>query len=192
MPVGVAADNEGMQRFEFADAFWFTVPLKVLVLTVSVFGFLSLFPSLAAGSAADGRQAIFGLTVVLFFIALATTFAVAINDSYVEIDDDTLHIRFEAFFGAAIPLSDIAAVRAIDPRPRWRYRFGLSTDFKERLACSHGGQMLEIELARPWRTRLFPRTVTVRRFWLAVDDRERLAAALASRLPGYEGLAAAA
>ena len=31
------------RRFYFADAFWFRVPLKVLVLGVAVFAFLSLY-----------------------------------------------------------------------------------------------------------------------------------------------------
>ena len=41
------------------------------------------------------------------------------------------------------------AIAPIDPRPHWRYRFGLSTNFVDRIACSHGGRLVEITLARP-------------------------------------------
>jgi hypothetical protein len=77
-----------------------------------------------------------------------------------------------------VPVDDIIAVRAIDPRPHWRYRFGLSTNFLDRIACSHGGPLIEIELAHAWRTRLWPRHIEVRRFWLATRDHDRFVLAL--------------
>lgn len=171
-----------MRRFEFATAFWFRVPLKVLVLSVTVFALLSLVPALIEGNAQDVQRAIFGFTVVAFFVTIASTFAVAINDSAVEIDGDTLFVRFEAFFNMSVPLNDIAAVRTIDPRPRWRYRFGLSTNFVDRIACSHGGRFVEVVLSRPWRTRLWPRQIEVTRLWLAVTDADALLATLESRI----------
>jgi hypothetical protein len=67
-------------------------------------------------------------------------------------------------------VSDIIVVRLVNPRPAWRFRFGLSTDFEGRICCSHGGQLVEIELARRWRTRLWPRHIGVSRFWLGVTD----------------------
>ena len=70
------------------------------------------------------------------------------------------------------------AVRYVDPRPAWRYRFGLSTNFEDRIACSHGGRLVEVELARAWRTRLWPRDIGVRRFWLGVREHEEFVAAL--------------
>jgi hypothetical protein len=167
-----------MRRFDFATAFWFRVPLKVLVLSVTVFAFLSLIPALLEGDAQDVKRAIFGFTIVAFFVSIASTFAVAINDSFVEIDDRSVIIRFEAFFNMQFPLRDVVAARLIDPRPGWRYRFGLSTNFTDRIACSHGGQFIEIELARPWRTRLWPRRIDVTRVWVAVTDAPGLLATL--------------
>jgi hypothetical protein len=172
-----------VRRFEFATAFWFRVPLKVLVLCVTVFAFLSLIPALMDGDGEDVRRAIFGFTIVAMFAAVASTFAVAINDSFVEIDGGTVYIRFEAFFNMEFPLSDVAAVRFIDPRPRWRYRFGLSTNFTDRISCSHGGRFVEIALAQPWRTRLWPRYIEVTRVWLAVTDAEALLATLRASAP---------
>ena len=163
-------------RFHFADAFWFRVPLKALVLGVAVFAFLSLYPALTGGSAQDHERALFGLTVLAGFMVSATVFTVAINDSHVEFDDEFLHVRFEAFFSATIPLADIVGVRVIDPRPRWRYRFGLATNFEDRISCSHGGTLVEIELSRPQMTRLWPRTLPVTRFWIAVREHEAFAA----------------
>jgi hypothetical protein len=166
-----------MRRFDFATAFWFRVPLKVLVLCVTVFAFLSLVPALG-GDQQDVQRAIFGFTVVAMFVTVASTFAVAINDSFVEIDGRTVYVRFEAFFSMEFPLDDIVEVRMIDPRPRMRYRWGLSTNFIDRISCSHGGQFVEIVLARPWRTRLWPRTIEVTRLWLAVTDADALLEAL--------------
>jgi hypothetical protein len=165
-------------RFTFADAYWFRVPMKVMVLTVAVFGLVTIWPALTDGTSHEHQRAIVGLLVVLMFIAMATTFAVAIQDSYVEIADGRLYIRFEAFFNADVPLSDIVAVRYIAPRPAWRFRFGLSTNFVDRIACSHGGRLVEIELAHAWRTRIWPRHVEVRRFWLGVREHEDLVRAL--------------
>ena len=165
-------------RFHFADAFWFRVPLKALVLGVAVFAFLSLYPALTGGSARDHERALFGLTVLAGFMVSATVFAVAINDSHVEFADQVLHVRFEAFFTATIPLADIVNVRVIDPQPRWRYRFGLATNFEDRISCSHGGTIVEIELSRPQMTRLWPRVLPVTRFWIAVREHEAFAAEL--------------
>ncbi len=176
-------------RFQFADAFWFRVPLKALVLGVAVFAFLSLYPALSSGSTRDHERALFGLTVLAGFMVAAAIFAVAINDSHVEIDDEFLHVRFEAFFSARIPLADIVGVRVIDPRPRWRYRFGLGTNFEDRVSCSHGGTMVEIELSRPQMTRLWPRVLPVTRFWFAVGQHEAFADTLrqaAARLAARE------
>jgi hypothetical protein len=180
------AETEGEaamhRRFDFATAFWFRVPLKVLVLCVTVFALLSLVPALLDGNADDVRRAIFGFTIVAMFVALASTFAVAINDSYVEIDGRTLYVRFEAFFGMEVPLADIVSARFVDPRPRWRYRFGLSTNFVDRIACSHGGRFVEVTLAHPWRTRLWPRHIGVTRVWLAVNDADGLLSMLERRI----------
>jgi hypothetical protein len=170
-----------MRRFNFANAFWFRVPLKVLVLCVTVFALLSLVPALMDGDSEDVRRAVFGFTVVAMFATLASTFAVAINDCYVEIDDDVVTVRFEAFFNMQFPVSDVVAVLPIDPRPRWRYRFGLSTNFTDRIACSHGGRLVEITLARPWRTRLWPRYIDVTRVWVAVTEPDALVSLLRQR-----------
>jgi hypothetical protein len=160
------------KRFYFADAFWFRVPLKALVLGVAVFAFLSLYPALTSGSVKDHERALFGLTVLGGFMVAATVFTVAINDSHVAVDGNYLHVRFEAFFNARIPLADIVGVRVVDPRPHWRYRFGLATNFSDRISCSHGGPFVEIELSRPQMTRLWPRVLPVTRFWIAVRDHD--------------------
>jgi hypothetical protein len=170
-----------MRRFDFATAFWFRVPLKVLVLCVTVFALLSLVPAVLDGDSQDIRRAIFGFTVVALFITMASTFAVAINDSFVEVDEHSVVVRFEAFFNMEFPLADIVHVGVIDPRPRWRYRFGLSTNFTDRVACSHGGRFIEIVLSRPWRTRLWPRHISVTRVWLGVTDADGLIEAIEVR-----------
>jgi hypothetical protein len=182
------------KRFYFADAFWFRVPLKVLVLSVSVFAFLSLYPALTSGSAGDHEHALFGLTVLAGFMVAATVFTVAINDSHVAIDADHVDVRFEAFFSARIPLADIVGVRVVDPRPRWRYRFGLATNFADRISCSHGGSFVEIELAHPQMTRLWPRVIPVTRFWIAVREHDDFLALLRqiTSLEGGTALPAAA
>ena len=170
--------DSAVRRFHFANAFWFRVPVKVLVLTVSVFGLLTLWPALSAGTEDEYQRAIFGLMVVIMFVTIASTFAVAINDSIVEVDDRTLYVRFEAFFEMEVPLADVVAARIIDPHPRWRYRFGLSTNFRDRIACSHGGRLVEVRLRKAWTTRLWPRRIEVSRLWLAVTEPDMLIAAL--------------
>lgn len=171
------------KRFHFADAFWFRVPLKVLVLSVAAFAFLSLYPALSGGTAGEHERALFGLTVLGGFIVAATVFAVAINDSHAAIDTQYLHVRFEAFFRASIPLADIVEIRRIDPRPPWRYRFGLATNFTDRISCSHGGTFVEIELAHPQMTRLWPRVLPVTRFWIAVREHDEFLATLRAAAP---------
>jgi hypothetical protein len=166
------------KRFDFADAFWFRVPLKVLVLSVAVFAFLSLYPALTSGTASDHEHALFGLTVLGGFMVAATVFNVAIGDSYVSIDNEYLHVRFEAFFSVRMPVSDIVAARIVQPRPRWRYRFGLATNFVDRISCSHGGTLVELTLARPQMMRLWPRVLPVTRFWIAVREHEAFIEAL--------------
>ena len=167
-----------MQRFHFADAFWFRVPAKIVVITVTAFALVTIWPALTEGTPYERERAMFALAAVIFFVGVATTFAVAINDSYVELDGRTLYVRFEAFFSAEVPLADIVAVREIDPRPHWRFRFGLSTDFRERICCSHGGRLVEVELRNAWRTRLWPRQIAVRRFWFAVREHRAFIEAL--------------
>lgn len=175
------------KRFHFADAFWFRVPLKALVLAVAVFAFLSLYPGLLNGTRQDHERALFGLTVLGGFMVSATVFIVAINDSHVGIDDDAIHIHFEAFFVATIPIADIVGVREIDPRPHWRYRFGLSTNFDDRIACSHGGRFVEIVLAGPQLTRLWPRRLPVTRFWIAVREHDEFINQLRAIAPSAVG-----
>lgn len=142
------------------------------MLVVAVFALVSLYPALAGGTRDEHERALFGLTVLGGFMIAAAVFAVAINDSHVEIDDEYLHVRFEAFFSASIRLADVVSVREVDPRPRWRYRFGLSTNFEDRIACSHGGQFVEIELAEPKLIRLWPRSIPITRLWLAVREHD--------------------
>ncbi len=180
-------------RFHFADAYWFRVPLKTVVIALSVFAILSLYPALGNGSSQDQQRAIFGFTVLAAFIVMASIFAVAINDSHVAIEGADMHIHFEAFFNTRFPLSDIVRVAEIDARPRWRYRFGLSTNFEDRVACSHGGRLIEIELARPCVTRLWPRRIAVRQYWLAVVEHDEFLATLRQRVPqAFERESAAA
>jgi hypothetical protein len=170
------------RHFSFADAFWFRLPLRTIVVGLAVFAILSLYPALGHGSAQDQQRAIFGFTVLAAFIVSASIFTVAINDSSVAIEDGVVRIHFEAFFHARFRLDDVVAAREIDPRPRWRYRFGLSTNFRDRVACSHGGRFVEVELARPCAVRLWPRTIIVRRFWIAVREHDELMALLNGEL----------
>lgn len=160
------------KRYHFADAYWFRRPLKALVIVVFVFACLSLYPALTGGSSQDHERALFGLTVLGGFVISAVLIWVAMDDSYIDLDHERLTVRFEAFFNTEIAVTDIVRVTPIDPRPRWRYRFGLSTNFEDRVACSHGGRFLEIELASPCPTRLWPRQIAVRRLWLAVREHE--------------------
>ena len=169
-------------RFYFADAFWFRVPLKTVVVALTVFAILSLYPAVGHGTTQDQQRAIFGFAVLAAFIVTASVFTVAINDGHVTIEDGEVRIHFEAYFNASFPLTDIIAVREVDPRPRWRYRFGLSTNFQDRIACSHGGRFVEIELAQPCATRLWPRTIAARRFWIAVQEHDGLLGTLRREL----------
>ena len=168
-------------RFYFADAFWFRLALRTIVVSLTVFAILTLYPAVGHGTTQDQQRAIFGFVVLAAFIVTASVFMVAVNDGHVTIEDGEMRIHFEAFFNARFPLDDISAVREIDPRPRWRYRFGLSTNFTDRIGCSHGGTLVEIELVRPCATRLWPRTIAVRRFWLAVREHDELIEALRGR-----------
>lgn len=165
-----------VRRFYFAKAFWFRWPLRALVVAVTVFALLSLYPARLNGTANDHERAAFGFAVLGAFVVLATLVSVAIDESYV--DDTAVTVRFEAFFGMHIPLTDMAAVRRIDPRPRWRYRWGLSTDWDRRIACSHGGAIVEIEVLRPLEVQLWPRRVAVTRLWLAVAEPDAFIAML--------------
>jgi hypothetical protein len=78
-------------------------------------------------------------------------------------------------------------VRSIDPRPHWRYRFGLSTNYTDRVACSHGGPLVEIELARPLAVRLWPRHLAVQRVWLGVREHTAFLDALNRVAPNSAG-----
>ena len=176
------APRSAARVFRFADAFWFRVPVKVVVVAITAFALVTIWPALVDGTSDERGRAVFALALVIFFVAVATTFAVAINESYIELDESSLFVRFEAFFSATIPLADIIAVREIDPRPSWRFRFGLSTDFHERICCSHGGRLIEVELQRAWPTRIWPRNIAVRRFWFAVKEHDALLRDLEDRI----------
>jgi hypothetical protein len=157
-------------RFEFYDAVWFRVPLRVVMLTVSVFALLSLSPALADTQSPDHVRAIVAMALLAAFVLGGVVFTVSISDGGVEVNGEGVTVRFESFFRAVIPIENIVAVRCISPRPGWRYRWGLSTNWLDRISCSHGGQMVEIVLARPHVVRLWPRRVEVTRLWLAVRD----------------------
>jgi hypothetical protein len=156
--------------------------MKALLLVVAVFGLLACEPALSSGFAQDRERAIFSLAFMLLFVAAGVTFSVAINDSYVELLDDRLQVRFEAFFHLEIPLEDIVSVQRIDPASAWRFRFGLSTDWAGRVCCSHGGPLLELQLHRAAKVRLWPRTVRIERLWLGVQEQEALINAIQRRL----------
>jgi hypothetical protein len=159
-----------MRTFSFASARWFRLPMKVIVIAVAVFALASVWPALTGDVAAEQRKALAGLAVVAAFVTIGVTFSALIDDGGIELTGDLLQVRFESFVRIDVPVASIVAVRAIDPRPRWRYRFGLATDWQERLSCSHGGKMVEIELADAIPLKLWPRTVHIRRLWLGVRE----------------------
>jgi hypothetical protein len=171
-----------MRQFHFADAVWFRVPVRVVVVAVTAFALVTVWPALTGGTPEQRAHAISALGFVIVFVAIATVVTVAVNESYIEFDERLLHVRFEAFFSAELRLADIVAIRDVDPRPRWRFRFGLSTDFRDRICCSHGGRIVELELERPWRTRIWPRTIEVTRFWFAVREHEEFVSELQRRI----------
>jgi hypothetical protein len=171
------------QRFHFADAYWFRLPLRAIVIGLAVFALMWLYPAFDAKSIAEQGRFAFALGTLVSFIGIASVFIVSINDSYLDIGDDAIEITFESFFHARIPLDAIVSVDLITPRPRWRYRFGLSTNREDRIACSHGGQLIEIVMARPQPTKLWPRKIAVRRFWLGVRERDEFLAALRRAVP---------
>ena len=166
------------RRFEFRNAYWFRAPLRLIVVAVSVFALMSLYPALSDAANPDHGRAILGIAVLGAFALVAAYFMVAMNDGYVEVGDEAVTVRFESFFEVRVPLADIVGVTVVDPRPRFRYLWGLSTNFRDRVACSHGGQLVQIELGRPCPTRLWPRTLYVTRFWLGVRDHQALVAAV--------------
>ena len=166
------------QRFEFADAWWFRVPLRIVVVSVTVFTLLSLEPALVDGHNPDHLRALAGVCILAAFLVGAAVFTASLGESYIEIRDEVVSVRFESFFGVEFPLRDIVRVQEIDPRPRWRYQWGLATNFHDRVSCSHGGQLVEVELASPCVVKLWPRTLEVSRFWLAARDYRGLIGAL--------------
>ncbi len=159
------------ERYHFSDAIWFRAPLKTLIVALTAFAIFTLYPALG-GTASDIERALFGFAVLAFFVVLASVFAVTVDDSYADLDGDELRIRFESFFNATIPVADIVRMAPIDPRPHWRYGIGLSTNFRERVCCSHGGRLIEIELAKPVPVKLWPRKLEIQRFWLGVREYE--------------------
>lgn len=172
-------------RFEFSDAVWFRAPLRAVMLAVSVFALLSLSPALADTQSPDHLRALGGMVVLGAFLLGGVIFTVSISDGGVDVTDKRVTVRFESFFRAAIPLEDIVGVREISPRPSWRYRWGLSTNWHDRISCSHGGQIVEIVLARPHVVRLWPRTVEVTKVWLAVRDHQSFIAEVERRIAGH-------
>ena len=166
------------QRFHFADAYWFRLPLRTVVIGLAVFALMWLYPAFDAKSIADQGRFAFALGTLVWFIGIASVFIVSINDSYLEIGDDAIEVTFETFFHARIPLDEIVSVALITPERRWRYRFGLSTNRQDRISCSHGGQLIEIVLAEPQLTKIWPRHIPVRRFWLGVRETDEFLAAL--------------
>ena len=171
------------QRFQFADAYWFRLPLRTVVIGLAVFALMWLYPAFDAKSIADQGRFAFALGTLVWFIGIASIFIVSINESYVEIGDDAIEVTFESFFHARIPLDEIASVGFITPQRQWRYRFGLSTNREDRISCSHGGPLIEIVLAQPQPTKLWPRQIPVRRFWLGVRERDEFLAALRRAAP---------
>lgn len=166
------------RRFDFADAWWFRVPLRFVVLAVTVFTLISLEPALLDRASPDHLRALFGIGMLAFFMLGAVVFMVSLDDSYVQIEEGVVTVRFESFFHVDFLASDVISVAPVDPHPRWRYRWGLATNFHDRVSCSHGGQLVEVQLEHPCVVRLWPRTLHVTRFWLAARDYRALMAAL--------------
>lgn len=178
MTLTVVSDIPEAPAFEFHNAWWFRRPLRIVTVLVSAFALVALHRALLDAGDPDHNRAFAGLAVIVAFLLLSVWFSASINDGLVEIADGRLHVRFESYFNANFPVGDIAAVRRIDPKPKWRYSMGLSTDWTERISCSHGGDMVEIEFAHPHELRIWPRTIWVRRLWLAVMDADAFIAAL--------------
>jgi hypothetical protein len=178
-----APAGDTTQRFHFADAYWFRLPLRTVVISLAVFALMWLYPAFDAKSIADQGRFAFALGTLVWFIGIASVFIVSINESYVDIGDDAVEITFESFFHARIPLDAIVSADLVTPRPRWRYRFGLSTNREDRIACSHGGPLIEIVLARPLPTKLWPRNIAVQRFWLGVRESDAFLATLRRAAP---------
>lgn len=170
------------QRFRFASVRWFRLPLKVVLIATAVFALMSIMPSLTDGTGPEQRRALIGLLAVIGFVSLGAALSAGLADSIIEIDDAALAVRFESFMHITVPLAAIAAVRAVDPQPRWRYRFGLSTDWRERISCSHGASMVELELSEPVNVKLWPRAVAMHRLWLGVEERDAFIDALQVRI----------
>ena len=171
------------ERYHFSDALWFRAPLKTLIVALTAFAIFTLYPALR-GSESDIERALFGFAVLAFFAVLASIFAATVDDSHADLDGTVLRVRFESFFHAAIPVADIVRVAPVNPRPRWRYGIGLSTNFRERVCCSHGGRLIEIELAKPVTVKLWPRKLEVARFWLGVREYEAFLVHMRRLAPG--------
>lgn len=169
--------------FEFHDAWWFRRPLRVVTVLVTAFALVALHRALLDAGDPDHYRAFSGLGVIGAFVLMSVWFSASINDGFVEIADGRLHVQFESYFNTNFPLGDIIAVRPVWPEPRWRYSMGLSTDWRERISCSHGGEMIEIEFGHSHELRIWPRTIHVRRLWLAVTDAHGLVSALSQTLP---------
>lgn len=182
-PAGLRPLPHVTRRFHFADAYWFRLPLRATVISLAVFALMWLYPAFGAASFADQGRLALALGMLVWFMGLASIFIVSVNDSYVDIGNESIEVTFESFFRARLPLDGIVSVALISPRPRWRYRFGLSTNFKDRISCSHGGQLIEIVMARPQTTKLWPRRIAATRFWLGVRESDEFLAALRCAVP---------
>jgi hypothetical protein len=178
-----APAGDATQSFHFADAYWFRLPLRTVVIGLAVFALMWLYPAFDAKSIADQGRFAFALGTLVWFIGIASIFIVSMNDSHIEISDGAVEVTFESFFHVRIPLDAIASVELIDPPRRWRYRFGLSTNREDRISCSHGGPLIEMVLAQPLPTKMWPRQIAVRRFWLGVREHDAFLAALRGGLP---------
>jgi hypothetical protein len=166
-----------IEMFEFRDAWWFRGPVRLVTMAVIVAALLSLHPALLDAEHPDHVRSLGGLVVLCVFVLASAFLLAGVNDSVVEVGPDHLEVRFESFFKLRLPLTSVQSARMVD-LPRWRYRWGLATNFRDRISCSHGGPMIEIELRTPRPLRIWPRTVQLTRLWLAVRDPDRFLAVL--------------
>ena len=140
----------------------------MLTIAVIVFTLLSLAPALTDGTNPDHIRALFGIGGACGVCCRRGFVRVAVGDSYVEVTDDAIFVRFESFFNMAHPRlrTSWTCGRSV-PQPRFRLSLGAGDELsrphlvfaRREDDCDHDGGTGPT-------VRLFPRTCSSPRLCL--------------------------
>jgi hypothetical protein len=176
------------QGFAFRDPWWFRRPLRLLTVTIAALSLAAIHPPPTDGASPDHLRTLVGLGLIIGFLVMSAWFSVSVGEGRIEVADGQVFVDFESYFHLAFPVAGVAGARRIEPRPKWRYSMGLSTDWRDRICCSHGGQLVEIEFAEARELQIWPRRIALRRLWVGVTDPDALIAVLGGPGAGVRAL----